>query len=166
MESNDLYSIMLQVTDEQSLYQPLNPEDEFSAGVKQYIRSKAVCINKKQSLKLVVISPDALNQERFKSAVMNWIHEEKTRFRQETDRNYFVQVRMLITGILFILLGSFWKNHIGDESLMHIVISAIGSFGLGRAVAAWIERLPENTMTLRLINEMEATSLIEFKTGE
>ena len=162
MKQKEYLNIKILVKDEQDLYMRFSPADEFSDSLKRYIRSKTACADQDQHIKLEVTSSAPLDQERFRSAAANWINEEKALFRQEFKRNNLSQIRMLILGIVFIIIGMLLESYINMMPLIYMAITTIGSFGLGRAVAAWIEQLPENRKMLQLTNEMEKTSLIEF----
>ena len=166
MEQKDYFTIRLLAKDEQSLYAALNPEDAFSESVKGYIRGKAAAADPDQRLKLVVISPAALDRARFRAAVRNWIREEEDLFAQEKKRSNHTLVRMIIIGVLFIGAGMLWNHYISSESMTYRVISTVGSFALGRAVALWVEKLPENKAKRRMISEMAETSLVEFKRAD
>ena len=80
MEITEQMDIRLVVSDEQTLYNPFNPEVEFGRDVKSYIQSKAATGDPGQSISLTVISREALDEDRFRAAVANWITEERALF--------------------------------------------------------------------------------------
>ena len=81
MDNAEQKNVRLVVDDEQKLYTPFNPDDEFSEPVKAYIRTKITGKEDHQSISLTVMSHDPVNEERFRSAVSNWIRAEKALFR-------------------------------------------------------------------------------------
>jgi hypothetical protein len=86
MDNAEQKNIRLVVDDEPKLYTPLSPEDEFNEPVKAYIRSKIAGKDDCQSISLTVMSRDLLNEEKFRSAVSNWIRDEKAVFRKRIKR--------------------------------------------------------------------------------
>ncbi len=53
------------------------PAPEFGMFVKSYIRSKISVTGKLKRISLTVLSEKPLDEERFRSAVSNWIQDEK-----------------------------------------------------------------------------------------
>lgn len=92
-------NIILVVEDEKSLYTNFSPEAEFDHDVKEYIKSKIAGEEDNKSVQLTVVSQDPLDEEKFRSAVSNWISDEKKVLRQSeknTTRLFFRTVSLRI----------------------------------------------------------------------
>ena len=83
MKEKEIKDITVIVNDENSLYVPYSPESIFSEGIKSYIRSKTTEANSGNGIRLIVKSPSAMDEERFRTAVKNWIREEGALFTRE-----------------------------------------------------------------------------------
>ena len=82
MDITEQKEIRLVVEDEKTLYSSFSPEAEFSEPVKAYIRSRMAVGNYRQRVDLTVISREPVDEERFRTAVSNWIGFEKAAFRK------------------------------------------------------------------------------------
>ena len=153
-------NIRLLVKDEQSLYTPFSPDDEFSEPVKTYIRSKALGDDYKQQIKLTVISSAPLDEDKFRSASANWIEEEKALFEQNEKRATQLPTAMFIIGALIIILVTLFKSYF--EPLTFAIILIIGTAVIGKGVTNWYEHVPAYKAKKWLATEIDKTSTIEF----
>ena len=99
-------NIKLIVDDEQSLYVSFSPEDEFSDSVKSYIRSKlSDGMHSRQGIDMTVISRKPIDEERFRSAVSNWIRDEKESFNKREKETRISLIGGLVFGSLLLILS-------------------------------------------------------------
>ena len=163
MDNAEQKNIRLVVDDEQKLYTPFSPEDEFNEPVKAYIRSKIAGKDDYQSISLTVMSRDLLNEEKFRSAVSNWIRDEKAMFQKTGKDLMRMLVGLLIVGSILIVLSLALEKQV--EVLKYSLLPVMGSLSLSRAAGIMVLKLPTNTANKRRINEMEQNSVITFEYG-
>ena len=155
--------IRIVVKDEQSLYTPYSPEDEFCQPVKMYIRSKIAGEKLRQTFILTVISRDPVNEERFRSAVSNWIREEKNIFRKEEKETVLRLAGSLILGSVLIILSIALQQQI--SVLKYSLLPVMGSLALSGAAGIMIGDMPTVRAKRWMISEMEKNNIIIFEYG-
>ena len=161
MDRKEPINIRLVVEDESSLYQHFSPEDEFSESVKGYIRSKLICKDDHQSIALTVMSRDPLNEERFRSAVSNWLREEKAIYRKkEKDLIHMLVVDIILATVLVTLSLALQRL---APVVRYSVLPVLASLALSSAARSMLRELPMNTRLKALITEMEQNSRITFE---
>ena len=163
MDNSEQKNVRLVVDDEQKLYTPFSPDDEFSEPVKAYIRSKITGKDDHQSISLTVMSRDPINEGRFRSAVSNWIRAEKALFRKTGKELVRNMVGLLIVGSILIILSLTLEKQV--EVLKYSLLPILASLSLSDAAAIMVFQLPANTKSLKLISEMEENSRITFEYG-
>ena len=163
MDNAEQKNIRLVVDDEQKLYTPFSPEDEFNEPVKAYIRSKIAGKDDCQSISLTVMSRDPLNEGKFRSAVSNWIRDEKAMFQKTGKDLMRMLVGLLIVGSILIVLSLALEKQV--EVLKYSLLPVMGSLSLSRAAGIMVLKLPTNTANKKRINEMEQNSVITFEYG-
>lgn len=156
--------ITLLVNEENDLYIPFSPEAEFDPGVKNYIRSKVAGSDYNSSINLKVISSAPIDEERFRSAVKNWISEEKTIAKQESKITNRTLIGLLVIASLFIILSLHLSKHFGV--LSYTIIPVLGSVALGRASGIFIIDLPTNRAKQVLLSELGMKSTIVFELSD
>lgn len=161
MKQQGIHEIRILAEDEQSLYTPLSPDDEFSEPVKTYIRSKLLGYNLKHQLKLTVISSSPLDEEKFKSATANWVKDEKAVFDRKERYSTILPTVMFIIGGLVVVLMSLLRKYF--DPIEYAVIVIIGTAVMGRGVTNWYEHVPAIRTRKWLTNEIEKTSTIVFE---
>ena len=153
--------IRLVVSDEKTLYTPFDPEPEFNSSVKEYIRSKAAVENTGQNINLTVISRQPLDEERFRTAVSNWIIEEKALFRKKENETIRMLVGMLIIGSLFFILSLALQKRF--EVLKYSLLPILGSLALSKAAGILLLDMPTVRAQRWMLGEMEKQSVITFE---
>lgn len=156
--------IRLKVDKEENLYNPLNPESEFSYGVKNYLRTQMTRAGYKTSFRLRVLSSTAMDEEKFREASANWMREEKSLLRQEAKQSNRMLMGMLLIASFFIILSLSLTKHI--SVLSYTIIPVLGSVALGRAAGICLTDLPINTAKRNMIDEMESQNNIIFEYAE
>ena len=156
-------NIRIAVEDESSLYNQFSPEAEFSGALKEHIRSKTAVKDEHQSIYLTVMSQVPLDEERFRSAVSNWIRDEKVVFRKRIKDLIYKLAVHLITGSVLIILSLLLQERF--EMLKYSLLPIMASFGLGNAVGIILEELPNSGRMKFLLKEMEQYSVITFEYG-
>ena len=163
MDKTEQKNIRLVVDDEQKLYTPFSPDNDFNEPVKAYIRSKMVGKGDHQSIRLTVMSREPLDEERFRSAVANWIRDEKAIFRKAGKDLMRLLAGLLILGSILIVLSLALEKHV--EVLKYSLLPVMGSLALSRAAGILVLKMPTNTKSEKLIREMEENSVITFEYG-
>ena len=153
--------IQLVVSEEQILYTPFSPEAELNSLVKDYIKSKAIVEDARESFGLNVISQETLDEERFRTAVSNWIKEEKAFFRIKEKETLRTFVGLLVFGSIFIILSLALQKKF--EVLKYSLLPILGSLALSKATGILIIDIPTIKAQRRMINEMEKKSVITFE---
>ena len=156
-------NIWLVVDDEQALYTPFSPENEFSEAAKQYIRSKIATKDIRHSISLTVMSRDPLNKERFRSAVSNWVRDEKAIFQKTRKELIRMLVERLILGSALILLSLALQKQF--EVLKYSLIPVMSSLALSKAAGVLILDLPTNARYIKLLKVIEENSATTFEYG-
>jgi hypothetical protein len=156
--------LKIAVNNEEDLYTPLSPDNEFTIGVKTYLSSKVALAEFKNNICLTVISSVPIDEERFRSAVASWIHDEKIVFKQQSKISTRMLIGMLLVASLFITVSLSLVEHVNVFS--YTIIPVLGSVALGKAAGICITEIPINNAKLKLINELEKNNTIIFKYKE
>ena len=146
-------NIILVVEDEKSLYTNFSPEAEFDHDVKEYIKSKIAGEEDNKSVQLTVVSQDPLDEEKFRSAVSNWISDEKKVLRQSEKNTTRLFFGLLVFGSIMILLSSVLVSRF--TVLQNTLIPIMGSVSLTRAVRTLIIDVPKVRAQKWIFKEME-----------
>ena len=163
MDKAEKKNIRLVVDDEQALYSAFSPDNEFDEPVKRYIRSKIVGKGLHQSISLTVISREPLNEERFLSAVSNWVSDERALFLERRRNMLRMQVILLTVGSILFILSLFLQNRY--ELLKYSLVPIFGSLCLSKAAGIILLDMPTNIAYKKLLDEMEQNSLTTFEYG-
>ena len=102
MEQRKYKDVKLIVNDEDSLYMPFSDGDEFAFSVRDYIKTKYAGAELGDLLRLTVVSAVPIDEDRFRSAVSNWIVDEKLKFRQEEKTTNRMLIGFLVIASFFI----------------------------------------------------------------
>ena len=137
---NEQQNIRLVVDDEQSLYSPFSPEDEFNDSVKGYIRSKMITGGFKRYAGLTVISRKPIDEDRFRLAITNWVRDEKEVFKSDRKETLRLMIGMLIFGSLLVVFNI--KLQQKFEVARYSLVPIMGSLSLSRATGILIIDLP------------------------
>lgn len=154
-------NIILVVEDEKSLYTNFSPEAEFDHDVKEYIKSKIAGEEDNKSVQLTVVSQDPLDEEKFRSAVSNWISDEKKVLRQSEKNTTRLFFGLLVFGSIMILLSSVLVSRF--TVLQNTLIPIMGSVSLTRAVRTLIIDVPKVRAQKWIFKEMEKNNVVSFE---
>jgi len=113
---------------------------------------------------LTVISSSPLDEERFRSAIANWIKDEKTLFIRKEKQSVQLPSAMFIIGASIIILITLLRQFI--ELLTYAVILIIGTAVLGRGVTNWYEHTLGIKAKKWLLSELNKTNVIVFQNDE
>ena len=163
MDKAEKKNVRLVVDDEQALYSKFSPENEFDKRVKEYIRAKLVGKGLHQNISLTVMSREPLNEERFLSAVSNWVSEERALFRESRKGMMRMLAVLLTAGSILIIVSLILQNRY--ELLQYSLLPICGSFCLTKAAGIMLLEIPTNTAHKKLLDEMEQNSLTTFEYG-
>ncbi len=155
--------IKLIVRDEEGLYNHFSPEDEFDDSVKSYITSKIVDKNSIKGISLTVISQEPMDEDRFRSAVANWISNEKASFRLNERNTLLTLIGALIFGSIMLLLCISLEKII--DVLQYSLMPIMGSLALGKAAGILVEDLPVIKAQNLVFSEMSRYNVITFEYG-
>lgn len=163
MAKREPKSIQLIVDDEEALYSQFSPEDEFGESVKAYVRSKATDKTRHQGISMTVVSQKPIDENRFRSAVSNWIKDERAMFKRTEKETLITLFGSLAFGSLMIVLSVMLGQQY--EVLQYSLIPIMGSLALGKAASILVMTLPITSANKTLLEEMEDTSTITFRYG-
>lgn len=161
MSEKEIKDITIIVNDEDALYVPYSPESIFSDGIKSYIRSKAAEANSGNGVRLIVKSPFAMEEEKFRTAVRNWARDERALLNREEKISRHILIAMLIFASVFIILSMYLEKY--SNVFSSTIIPVLGSVALGRAAGMCVMDMPVNSAKKRLIKEVEENSTVLFE---
>lgn len=161
MSEKGIRDIKIIVNDEKSLYVPYSPDSEFNEGIKSYIRLKTTEAKMDHSIRLIVMSPFAMNEEKFRTAIRNWVKDEKILFEREAKISRQMMIAMLVIASLFIVLSMYLSKY--DNVFSYTIIPVLGSVALGRAAGMCVTEFPVNAAKKHFLNEVEKTSTVVFE---
>ena len=158
---NETKNIRLVVDDEQSLYTPLSPEDEFNDAVKSYIRAKITAGGLKRYTGITVVSRKPIDEDKFRTAISNWVRDEKEGFKREGIETVRLLIGMLIFGS--VLVVSNIKLQQKFEVARYSLVPIMGSLSLSRAVGILIVDMPVFLSKIQALNRIEKGSVVAFE---
>ncbi|MBR2836149.1 MAG: hypothetical protein IKE43_10660 [Coriobacteriales bacterium] len=156
--------IKLVVNDEDRLYTPLSPEIEFDQGIKNYIKSKIEIAGYRNNIRLTVISHSAIDEDKFRSAVVKWAQDERSLYHQEAKTLTHMLIGMLILASLFIILGIILVQQ--SQTFSYTIIPVLGSIALGKAAGICVVDLPINKAKLKMLEKLDKNSPVVFERSE
>ena len=161
MEQAEQKNIRLVVNDEQTLYTPYSPEAEFNESLKIYIREKIARIDYRQGVSLTVVSREPINEEKFRSAVANWITDEKALFRKKDKRINRLLITMLVLGSIFVILSVNLVKRF--YVVRYALLPIMGSLALSKAASMLIFDMPSSRAKKQILTQMEKNNAITFE---
>lgn len=161
MDNTEHKGIRLVVEDEKSLYSAFSPEDEFDEPVKAYIRSKMTDGGYRQRADMTVMAQRPIDEERFRSAVSNWIKEERASFRKREKDTLIRLIGSLIFGSLLIVMSIIGEKQY--DVIKYSLMPIMGSLALGEAGSILITDVPVIRIERWFFKEIEKNSVIRFE---
>ena len=161
MDHTKQRNIRLVVDDEQALYAPFTPEDEFSEPLNSYIQAKLAGYAHYQSLNMTVVSHEPLDEARFRSAISNWTRNEKALFRKEERNTILLLILMLIFGSIMLVLTISLEKKIVE--LKYSLMPIMGTIALNNAVTILIKDMPIISAKRWILKGMEKNTAITFE---
>ena len=161
MNNTEIRNIQIVVDNEQDLYTKFNPQPEFSDAAKTYIRSKTTGIATSRNVNIKVIAYVPIDENRFRSAISNWIQNEREVFDAEKKEILHTLFALLIFGSV-LLLGSIYLEKVFD-SLRYSLLPIMGSLALSRAAGILILDIPTNNAKKGILNKIEQNNVITFE---
>lgn len=153
--------IRIVADDEEALYTPFSPVDEFNDSVKSYIRSKMTVGNLKRFAGLTVICREPINEDRFRAAVTNWVRDENEAFGRDRKDIFRLLIGLLIFGSALMVFGI--KLQQQYEVVKYSLVPIMGSLSLSRATGLLIIDLPIISSKINALNRMERGSMVSFE---
>ncbi len=158
-----MHTINLNIENEKELYNPFDTEADFlSEDIKSYITNRMGDKSIGEEVKIRIISPCSVNQERIKKAFHKWVDEEENAIKKEFRRNFVQQIWMFAIGVVFIALSLFLENKIGV--VWYTVLSTIGAFSMWEAASIWIIQNPKLRLRRRTVKKIRSDTVIEIET--
>ena len=154
-------SIKLIVEDEQALFSTFSPEDEFNESVKGYIRSKITGGGLKRYTGLTVVSRKPIDEDRFRSAVSNWVRDENEAFRRDRRGIIRMAIILLIFGSVLVVFNI--KLQETFEVARYSLVPIMGSLALSRATGILIIDLPTISSRIKALKRAEMGSVVTFE---
>ena len=161
MSEKEIKDIRLIVENENSLYVPYSPESEFNEGLKSYIRSKVAELSSGSGIRLIVMSPSAMDEEKFKTAIRSWTRDQKAVFAREDKITSRTLISLLVFASFFIILSIYLSKY--DNVFSYTIIPVLGSVALGRAAGMFITELPVSKGKKHYMDMVEKNSTVVFE---
>ena len=156
-----MQDITLNVTDEEQLYNSLDPRRNLlNNEVKDYLLNQVQIEGPKKGVNLIVSSTIAIDEERFTASIDRWIQDEEQTIRATARRNAIQQVWMFGIGVLFIALSLMLQPTVGV--VWFTVLSTIGAFSMWEAASIWIIQNPKLRMRKRAISRLKERFTLSF----
>lgn len=156
-----MQNITLNVTDEERLYNSLDPRRNLlNNEVKDYLLNQVQIEGPKNGVNLIVSSTIAIDEERFTASIDRWIQDEEQTIRAAARRNAIQQVWMFGIGVLFIALSLMLQPTVGV--VWFTVLSTIGAFSMWEAASIWIIQNPKLRMRKRAISRLKERFTLSF----
>lgn len=154
-------NIRIVVEDEEALYTKLSPEDEFNDSVKSYIRAKITGRGFNRYTGLTVISRKPIDEDRFRSAVSNWVRDEEDVFKSDRYEKVCLLIGLLLFGSALVVFGI--KLQDKYEVARYSLVPIMGSLSLSRATGILVIDLPLLSSKIKLLKRVENGSMITFE---
>ena len=158
MSQRDYY-INVAIRDEQELYNPFDPDglvlnDDFLA----YVLGRYGEKHLKERPVLHVIAQCPVDKEKLRMALDRHLASEIQLNRKERRKDYMQQLRLLVIGLAFVACGIYLMSRF--NSVVHEVISIVGSFAVWEAASIWILQNPRRKLRHRLLERLQQVRLI------
>lgn len=154
-------NIRIVVEDEEALYTKLSPEDEFNDSIKSYIRAKISGRGFNRYTGLTVISRKPIDEDRFRSAVSNWVRDEEDVFKSDRYEKVCLLIGLLLFGSALVVFGI--KLQDKYEVARYSLVPIMGSLSLSRATGILVIDLPLLSSKIKLLKRVENGSMITFE---
>jgi hypothetical protein len=154
-------NIRIVVEDEEALYTKLSPEDEFNDSVKSYIRGKITGRGLNRYTGLTVTSRKPIDEDRFRSAVSNWVRDEEDVFKSDRYEKVCLLIGLLLFGSALVVFGI--KLQDKYEVARYSLVPIMGSLSLSRATGILVIDLPLLSSKIKLLKRVESGSMITFE---
>ena len=161
MNLKESKEIKILVNKEEDLYTPFSPDSELNDDVKNYIKSKIIPAGYQNNFTLTVIYSDAIDEDRFRAAVSNWIKDEKEIFRQKAEASRRLLIGLFVIASIFIIANLAMVKTF--NVLSYTIIPVMGTVALWKAADICITELPIINVKRKLLREMENNNNIVFK---
>ena len=146
-------NIRIVVEDEEALYTKLSPEDEFNDSIKSYIRAKISGRGFNRYTGLTVISRKPIDEDRFRSAVSNWVRDEEDVFKSDRYEKVCLMIGLLLFGSALVVFGI--KLQDKYEVARYSLVPIMGSLSLSRATGILVIDLPLLSSKIKLLKRVE-----------
>ena len=141
MKAKKEFIIHVYVGSERELYSEFDPFGlVLNSDLKEYLSDYLEDRRFLENVILELHSSDEPDMERFKKAYDQFMEKLISRNKREKRKYVHESVRLLLTGIAFIVLGILVKGKV--DEVVAVIISTIGSFSVWEASAVWIKMLP------------------------
>ena len=118
-------------------------------------------MHNRQGIDMTVISREPMDEERFRSAVANWIRDEKAAFTRKEKETRISLIGGLFFGSLLLIVSIFMEQRI--EVLKYSLLPIMGSLALGSAASTLVVDIPTIRVERWFFKEIEKNSVITFE---
>ena len=161
MDNRQRTTITLIVNNEERLYAPLSPEPEFDYKTQMYIKTKAAEEDMKSTIDMHVVSREPLNEDRFRTAVSNFVKQERALLRRTEKETLRTFIGLLAFASIFIMLSVALQQRF--EVLKYSLLPFMGTLSLSRAARILLLEMPTMNAKEWMLNELEKNSKITFE---
>lgn len=159
-----MQTIRMKIDEERDLYNPLDPDGlMLSDDVKAYILEHLEERKLGQDVELIVSSEEALDEEKLRTALNEWVDDEYEDCRREVRRNHLQQYWMLGIGVVFIALSVAIEAAVG--AVWYNIVSTIGAFSMWEAAGIWIIQNPGLRLRQRKILSLKEKLSLRLQTA-
>ena len=156
-----MYILKLSVDNEKELYHAFDPDEtQLSDEVVSYLSDRMTERNLGEEVDLQIISPDPVDEDKFRNAVAKWVSDEQRLIRIERRKNLLQMIWRFGLGMLFIIISLMVQSKV--SAVWFTVLSTIGAFSIWEAANIWIIENPKLRMRKRVMEKMSGYITIRF----
>ncbi len=160
MDNTRQTNVTIVVEDEKALYSTFSPEVEFNESVKAYIKAKIAEQDYNKNISMTVRAHKPLDEEKFRTAVANWIRSEQTLGRMKEKNTIRPLIGLLLFGsvLLWVSIVLVERNDVLKYSLLPIM----GSLALSSATKILIIDIPTIHAEKVMTRKTQKNSTVTF----
>ena len=153
--------IRIKINDEDELFNPFNPEDEFSDEVKGFITAQLESLEHPDSITFTFISPVPLDRERVELARIRWNNDLQESIKREKKVNRFKQLWFLTVGAVFIIVDLLLADYF--NTIIEVALSTFGAFCLEEVAYIWIVDYPRLRLLKTILRVLAKTETVRYE---
>lgn len=154
-----MFEIRVKIDREEDLYcgfdeTGLTLSDDVLTYITQALRER----HKIEKLRLSFVSNLDLDEGRLEKAIGQYMESVGRNVKREKRSSWLNSLRLLTIGVIFVILGLVFENHMG--AVAAAIISTIGSFSVWEAANVWIQEFPLIREKERAVSFLQQSELV------